>query len=276
MFGAHDSTNRRSLDFPAMKRKRNIQPKRKERISEIRIAFDKPQTITGMKVNDDGTLVFFGLHGEEVRPSHVEVGSAYLRPNKGHKVLTRQAVSPSEIQLTPNRSLLRFAMLCAVDTNTKVFNNRRISVAAGALLSNIQLSPTQWDAKLIEQDAFEFIDAEASPERIGWWEIICRLAVHPDVPRPVGLIVDSELSELASINAHQQPVIEEYFLPEGFELIYGCGERGTEEFITNAAIAHCDRIARQTIEKSKVEPTGIYHQSQQRTYARYRYWRARD
>jgi hypothetical protein len=257
------------------KKKKSRKQARKPRASEVRVDFGREQIVSGMKVADDGTLIFFGEHGEVVTPVRIETGSAYVRPTKAHKVLTRQVSEPAIIQLNPNRGLSRFAFVFAVDTNTIEITGKRVSMSVPVLVRDIEIDEQRWNAKLVPQDPFEFHEATISPERIGWWETIRRFTIHPDVRGPVGLVVDSDLGNISAINARQQPILDEFYLPEGVELLYGCGDRGTQEFIANAAIADCDRIASQLLDRLRKEGcSGNYSSMEGAPYARYRYWTA--
>lgn len=141
------------------------------------------------------------------------------------------------------------------------------------IVTNIEIGELQWSAKLFPQSAFEFHDATAPPERIGWCEAINRVASIPDTPRPVAIIVDSDLGSLASFNARSEPILEGFYLPEAIELIYGCGDRGTQEFIANAAIADCDRVSSRLLERLRQQGTdGEYVVAEGSSYTRFRYW----
>ena len=245
---------------------------RKPRASEIRVDFGREQVLSGMEVSPDGALKFFDENGEVVAPEKIGVGSAYARPEKQPKVLTRATAEPANIQLDPNRALSRFAFVLAVDTNTKQIGTAKVSVSASVLITNIEIGESRWDAKLVPQDLLEFHDATAPPERIGWWETIRRISSHPEISRPVAVIVDSELDSLEAFNARQEPILEDLYLPDGFQLLYGCGDRGTQEYIANAAIADCDRAASRVLARISEGVGGEYFVAEGTPYIRFRYW----
>ena len=254
-----------------MKRaKKNI---RKPRASEIRVDFGRAQVLSGMHVSDDGTLTFFDERGNVVEPARIEVGSAYDRPKKTPKVLARLTAQPARIQLDPNRGLSRFDFVLAVDTNTVEIGTTRVSISVPVLVRDIEITAGRWNAKLVPQDAFEFHDATASPERIGWWEAIKRIDSSSEVRGSVAVIVDSDLDGLATLNARREEILEGFYLPDGHELLYGCGDRGTEEYIANAAIAHCDRVARRLLARARDQGcSGTYVAATGVPYVRFRYW----
>ena len=247
--------------------------KRKPRASEIRVDFGRDQVLSGMEVTDDGTLKFFGEKGEAVTPEKVDIGSSYVRPAKQPKVLVRVASEPEKIRLDPNRLLSRFNFIFAVDTNTLQIGAVKVSISVPVLVTNIEIGQQQWNAKLVAQDAFEFHDAIVPPERVGWWEIVKRITTFPDIQGSVAVIVDSELSRLAAFNTSREPVLEGFYLPKGIELIYGCGDRGTQEFIANAAIADCDRVASRLLDRLRQQGlNGEYFAAEGTPYTRFRYW----
>ena len=87
----------------------------------------------------------------------------------------------------------------------------------------------------------------------------------------VGL--DSDLDSLTDLNARSAPILAAHYLPDGFELIYGCGDRGTQEFVCNAAIADCDRTSVRLLNRLKNGPVpGSYFTARGKQYTRWRYW----
>ncbi len=244
---------------------------RRPRHSEVRVDFGRDQIITGMKVADDGTLAFFGPQGELVTPAHIETGSAYRRSKKDPKVLARSVMDPTTIHLDPNRALQRFAFVVAADTNTQEIQGTKVSVTASVLVSDIEIKEPQWKATLVPQDAFEFHDAESPPERVGWADVVSRITSTPGISCPVALIVDSELGSLSAINARREPILGTFYLPDGVELLYASGDRGTAEFIGNAAIADCDRTASRLLES--IRTSGMSGDYQQRAATPYRRFR---
>jgi len=255
------------------KYKKSVQA-RKPRSSEVRVDFGRDEFLSGMDVDDNGTLTFFSESGGAVQPQVIEIGSVYPRA-KGPKVLTRLGSDPARIQLDPNRGLFRFAFVFAVDTNTINIDGKLVSMTVPCLIRDIEIAGERWNAKIVPQDIFEFHEAVASPERIGWIHTINNIVSHPDVVQPIAVVVDCDLGHLTRFNSRTEPILGDYYLPAGVQFIYGCGDRGTEEYIANAAIADCDRVASMLL--SKVKEMGIsndYFESTDEPYKRYRYWKA--
>jgi hypothetical protein len=248
---------------------------RKPRVPEVRVDFGRVQKLSGMHLSDEQKLTFYDERGKPVQPARLEVGSVYERAAKSPKVLARLSGKPEDIQLDLNRSLSRFDFVIAVDTNTAQIRTMRVSVSASVLIRDIRIGPERWDAKMVPQDAFEFHDASAPPERIGWWEVIKRVASHPQIRGPVGIVVDSDLGSLAAFNAHREPILKGFYLPDRFELLYGCGDRATKEYIANAAIEECDKTATKFLERVRRQgaPFGYRLTPPNTPFVRYRYWK---
>lgn len=228
--------------------------KRKQRIIELRVDFGKDATIAG--ISPDGPLKFLGVDGKAIVPHHVEVGMVYERAKKGKpKVIHRATANPVDIQREPTQALMRFRTLVAIDTNTRVIDGVSVSMTAWIMLIGLrwdEKNPVQWHASIADQDALEFHDATVSPELLGWHQI-AELAAR-SLPRPIGLIVDSDLGRISEINQRKQPLFDAIYLPEGAELIYASADVGTGEFVGNKAIQYCDRLATRLLDRIEQEP----------------------
>jgi hypothetical protein len=154
---------------------------------------------------------------------------------------------------------------------------RQRSVTVACLVTDIVVDGPKWDAKLRElTHVLEFEGAVQPPERVGW-QLIIEAVLSAGLPLPVGLIVDSELGQLEAINNKTEPLCGDFVLPNGFRLIYASGERGTTEYIGNAAVAACDAAATTILNLSAL--TGIGFRLVDRPdlpFRRFRCWRALD
>jgi hypothetical protein len=76
----------------------------------------------------------------------------------------------------------------------------------------------RWSASLIQKDAFEFHDARAPAEQIGWADLIHWIKRVP-LKTPVAIITDHGLGFLAAINSRKQPYLGTEILPLGCEFL---------------------------------------------------------
>lgn len=58
----------------------------------------------------------------------------------------------------------------------------------------------------------------------------------------IGLIIDFDLGSLDAYNARLSPLIDDYYLPEGFELMYASAEVGMEN-VQNKLISCADKLS---------------------------------
>jgi hypothetical protein len=246
---------------------------RKPRIPAVRVDFGKEQTLSGMHVSDDGRLTFFDETGQPVSPVFVEVDSTYGR-KKGPKTLNRVVAEPSGILLDQNSSLRRYSHVFAIDTNTAEINSVRTSITVSAYVTNIDFGQPRWNATLVRQDAFEFQNAVASPERIGWSETVALIA-KSNLEGLIAIIVDAHLGDLRAINDRMQAIYRNYYLPPAMELIYASADGGGVEYIANAALAHCDKIGTLLLGLSRQAPALHFRPMPPGSpFSRFRIWAA--
>jgi hypothetical protein len=165
---------------------------------------------------------------------------AYRR-SKGNKILFQANQNPIDIYVDPNEFLTEFGSVFAIDTNTDPASGLSISVCLwlSRMQKNLQ---SQWTVSSVYLPAFLFNLPHRSPERFAWHNAILRMITSPDVRKPVALIVDSSLGSLDKINLRTEPVNEDFFLPDGFTLLYSSSDSGSE-FIANQLIRRCDVMA---------------------------------
>ena len=227
-----------------MKQKNSSQ--RKQRITEIRIAFDSEVDIE-MTSPENGTISFIERKTKSiVEPKEIATGLAYERP-KGHKVLARANQNPSTIFLDLNQTLTNYDHVFAIDTNTDPQTHKSVSVFM--YLLDLRYDNAQWKFEPRYPPAFIFNSDGSSPEKIGWCNAIRRITASSDIRGSIAIFVDSELGRLSAINSKKESILDNFFLPDVFELIYASSDAGTEELIGNLAIKNCDRVARKILKQ---------------------------
>ncbi len=226
---------------------------KKPRMTEVRVAFDGPMTLSGMSPPGE-PLRFYGPNGEVVVPELIEIGRAYERDNgKGPKVMTRALADPKAIEPDVNKLIARFGSVLAVDTNTREISGRRVSVTVAFWLMDIVVTGETWSARAAPQVALEFHDARESPEHIGWAHAITMIAASP-IPRPVALFVDSDLDALSAINKRERPYFGDALLPPDITLLYASSDTGRSELVGNKALGMCDADAGHILRRVAAAP----------------------
>jgi hypothetical protein len=196
-------------------------------------------------------LSFHSSKGECVIPTHVSVGDAYIRESGKLKVINQVQTSGARIDLNPNVAIGLFDWLFAIDTNTRECDGSVVSISCSVLADVSLASPTSrrgrmcqdWAAKVVPQPAFVFRNPQINSELIGWRELINRIQKSSAVASgsKVGIVVDSELGKIPSLNRRESPVLGDHHLPDGFELLYASSDVGAE-FPHNKLLRICDRI----------------------------------
>lgn len=261
-----------------MSKQKRKKSTRKERVTEVRVAFDRDVVIAGISPPGVEPMQFFGADGKPLVPTYIEIGEGYSRKKPGLKVIHRAAADPLSMHREPTRALMRFRTILAVDTNTRTIGETRISVTSCVAVADLrfdEVEPLRWHAKVIDQDSYEFHDASISPELVGWRNVLER-ALLTAVPTPAALIVDSELDRLRRYNQKEEHIVAGFEIPDGFELVYASGERGVAEFVGNAALARCDRIANEIFDKIEKDPVArvwTTNDPPNRWVLRHRMWR---
>ncbi len=245
---------------------------KKTRIDEIRFDFGKDVVISGME-EKDGQFIFYDQNGKKLDPVFIEVGDAYLRDGKNHKVLSRARSRNDQIVLDPNRALDKFDHLFAVDTNSVDLNGTKISVAV-PIGFKLEFTGPVWNAKYQLLDAFEFRNCVVNPEIIAWKNLIERITSGISLKdEKVAIIVDSELNKHTDINKRKEPIIAEFYLPENFELVYASSDTGKENPL-NKIISICDSKARNILNRIKDsnDTISILIKNDTGFYSHYCYW----
>lgn len=225
--------------------------KKKQRIPIISPHFDKHVEIAGLDLKD-GIFTFYDSSGKKIIPISITIGDSYTRESGKTKILNQIRTNNDQINLNPNANLDNFDWLFAIDTNTKEYNDFKLSISCSAFLKieleepelNKETANQKWAAKVTMQAAFIFRNPTVNPEVVGWQELINRIRQSPEFKDTlkIGIIVDSELEALSQFNRREQPIIGDHFLLEKFELIYASSDVGPE-YPHNKLIRICDNTA---------------------------------
>jgi hypothetical protein len=217
---------------------------KKPRKWSINVQFQKPVTTLGIGKRPDGTIQYFS-DGVPIKPRKVDYETVYDR-TKRKKVIHKLDLDTAQITDNPDLSLKKFDLIYAIDTNTKAGNGKVVSVATVVLCKldfatdgtiNYQYGPLH---------SLEFWNINDHPENVAWMKVVQFItqdqAYHSG--QKIGIIVDSDLGNLAAFNARSLPIYADFYLPENFELIYASAEVGTQEFLVNHLIALCEVMAK--------------------------------
>jgi hypothetical protein len=180
-----------------------------------------------------------------ITPVRAFVESGYNR-KKGLKSLVRANLNPNQLYINPNRSIEGYDLILAIDTNTRQLDNEQVSLTAVVVGKNVNVQiPGNIVMDIGVGQCFDFRNAKCKPENLGWYQIIQMLQRNPSFndQMKVAFIVDSDLGNLKAFNEQIKPILNDYFLPNNFTLIYASAENPTES-IANKMIAEADSVSR--------------------------------
>ncbi|MET0069006.1 MAG: SEC-C domain-containing protein [Candidatus Thiodiazotropha sp.] len=167
----------------------------------------------------------FRVVDDELKPliGTAQFTHSYKRENKSNKVLAK-GIATSNYPMRPDSILWNYDHIFSVDTNTITIDKNRISMTGviHAYIDNTNSEPTlQYSPVTL----FEFWDADVKPELLGWFVIISSLIENKHFEgKKIALIVDSELGKLDKINSKQIPILNDFYLPSNFTLIFATAD----------------------------------------------------
>lgn len=223
------------------KNKNQIKP----RETSVYLDMGKPVRINKVGITKNGELILKN-DDEQVVPEKAFIETSYSRenPKKLKKILNKINLNPQQLVVAPNRAFYKYDVIFAVDTNTEKLNDKTVSVCC-AIISQIKKG-SEYDMALFRiSKVIEFWNISKKPELVALTEIIKMITANPDYNenRLIGIIVDTELNSLAKINNREVPILDNIYLPQGFELIYASADVGKEN-LPNILISNCDKTAK--------------------------------
>lgn len=201
----------------------------------------KPVAIDAVRVTPNGEVALFHK-GQQINPVQAHLETSYERGKKA-KVLHKSEIPVEKLKTDIHASFCNYDLFYVIDTNTRIVNNHKISIAC-VLLCKFQPSGDMTLAFFAPIHAFEFWNIVDKPENIAWREAIMAIMANPDYKKEfrTGILVDSDLGDIPAFNSRHKPIIDDFYLPDNFELIYASADVGKEYFV-NKLISECDKEA---------------------------------
>jgi len=227
-----------------------------ERVNEIIINNQSPADVILGPPLADGTLTFYDrITGLPHKFDHIETG-IYYQGERKPKIVSRATQNGEAVYIDHNKNLLSYDHVLAVDTNTDPAT--KISATVMAWLRDMRLEPDGIKVPIHYPPAYVF-ENEETPEKFGWREALQRIAHSPEIQGRIAVIVDSYLNDIPSINSRTMAIIDDYFLPDGLDLIYSTADRDYNSLIGPYAIRACDRVAKGIIRMCSKDQVMPFH-----------------
>lgn len=220
----------------------------KPRATSITMDMGVPVDVRSFSVSPTGHIQMFG---DEVRPlAHISatVERSYERP-KGAKVLSRVPLTrDTPLVADPNSALLQFDTIFAVDTNTRTIRNCSVSVAA-ITLAKWKVRYPEPTIQFATRQAMEFRDVDCHPDLLA---LQCFLKLLESTPGSEGagnvaIVMDSHLGDLPKIQSRQIPILDDYFLPDRFTIVYATD--AANDALPNVLLRRSDKAANELLRK---------------------------
>ena len=176
---------------------------------------------------------------------------SYDRP-KGPKVLSRVPQKHVDVSFDAPEALEKnFDFLCAVDTNTRGIRGKNVSMVGVVAFQAVWVPEEAGLTKYWQFDVpfcLEYVEIKSAPENFGWLAALERLRIQDLINGAlrVGMVVDSDLGNIADYNHRKRPVDGSDYLPANVQLVYATGDAGKDN-ILNKALSLADSVASQTL-----------------------------
>lgn len=237
---------------------RKKKSKKQTRNTQINVTFCQPMHFTRACLTMDGRAI--QIHGRPasildlpnslLSPNEVEVLTFYEGTEK-RRIISAFYFENSSPPATVHRLLERYTHLFAIDTNTVEFEGigrMSFTTVFKGLLKDLGGAYGQSSGETVFQDYR--LNVPGNPEVSAWRVLIAR--IQESNLRPlgrIGIIVDSELGKIKEINFRRVPLIDDFFLPPNFELIFASDKSGKEEYFCNKLIAACEANSKRMLEE---------------------------
>ena len=239
-----------------IQRKKNS--RKETRHTQINATFRQPMHLSRARLTMDGrSIQIYGrpdsildLPDSLLSPSEVEVITFYEGKEK-RRIINAFYFENASPPATVHRLLERYNHLFAIDTNTVNFNDIgaiSFTTVYRAALRDLGGAYGESSGETVFQDYR--INVPGNPEVSAWHVLI--LKIQESNPKPlgrIGIIVDSELGKLKDINFRRAPLIDDFYLPPNFELIFASDKSGKEEYFSNKLIAACEANSKRMLEE---------------------------
>lgn len=202
-------------------------------------------------INNGFGLEFEVTSGDRVVPTNFVTG--YRRENKPGFNLKKTNKVTNTTKIGVEQNIEKLDWLVVIDTNSSIINNEEIHL--GKVCEIIRcLIPEKQQIEIRVKPVTEFVinGRCEKPELVNWKRLIEMIVIdkgyHPSLL--IGIVVDSEQDNLEAYNKRLKPIIDEFYLPENFELMYASAD-ASNDTILNQAITYCDKAAKQRLQELK-------------------------
>jgi len=215
--------------------------RQKPRSTTLFLDMGKPVALNRIAFGKNGSIIIRSAVGQE-QPTATHIVTTYER-DKNPKVINRLIASPENLTIIPNIVLTRYTWVLAVDTNSpkeKLPNTVFTGIVQSKVLPQID---GRLELSIYLEEVVEIHNLNLPSERFGW-SFVCKSIINLSPEALVAVIVDSELGSIPSINQREEPILDDFYLPNRFELLYASSDTGGG-YIANDLLRRCDKNAKE-------------------------------
>lgn len=257
-FEINDVKSSISLLDTTFGKKRKKNSVKETRHTHINVTFHKPMYFSRVCLTMDGrSIQIYGrpesildLPDSLLSPNEIEVITFYEGENKRRTInaFYFENISPPA---TIHRLLLQYNHLFAIDTNTMNFMGigaMSFTTVYKGVMKDLGEAHGHMSGETVFQDYR--LNVPGNPEVSAWYVLILRIQeLNPKLTGRIGIIVDSELGKIKDINFRRTPLINDFYLPTNFELIFASDKSGKEEYFSNKLLAVCEANSKRMLKE---------------------------
>ena len=218
---------------------------KKERKTTLEIHYDKPTLINGIEVNSIAGLVKPSFDRHYLQPQNGLLKASYKREGKPDKVLYEIPFEGND-GFNDVLQLRNYNKIFAIDTNTKSVGKDTYSIAA-IVECKILAMPFGSIASYSNIATMKILNPVGVAEKLAWRKWIQIVMKQPffNILHKYCLIVDHDYGNINEYNKRIKPIVENFYLPMGFTLIYASSDKA--ESLVNQLIKKCDSVAKKKL-----------------------------
>lgn len=222
--------------------KKSRDRRRKPRSTTLFLDMGKPVALNHITIGKNGSITVGSVNGKE-QPIASHIITAYTRDNQGQKIINRLIELPERLTVVPDMLLTHYTWVLAIDTNKPEERLPNI-VFTGIVLSKVlPQTDGRLELSIYQEDVIEIHNLNLPSERFGW-SFVCKSIINQFPEDLVAVIVDSDLGQIPAINRREEPIQDDFYLPNRFELLYASSDPG-DRYIANDLLKLCDRNTRE-------------------------------
>lgn len=198
---------------------------------------------------NDGIVTLCDKHGVPYPQSDLDMVRSYTGERKTRvvtKALGLETGGNSVGEWTKN-----FDIVYAADTNTKPIHGGKHNFSIGSVYRGViaQTHPNGGSISCQRYAAYGWIwSGDYKIEQETWVKAIQKIQTEEPEGKRIGFIIDSDLGNLEAYSNRSMPLLDDFYLPPNFTLLYASADYSDEW--TNQMIRMCDKSAGLDLEKN--------------------------